>query len=75
MAITSKVKATAGDSFVVGQAAIIETDEKGQYIAKRLMAIGREAATATEDIKVGDRLVVEGEFLRKAVGDEWSKLP
>lgn len=75
MAITPKIKATAETNMVPGQAVAVETNDKGEYIAKRLAVVGREAITVTEDIKAGDRLIIEGDFLRKAKGDEWSKLP
>jgi hypothetical protein len=70
-----KVKATASEGLQVGMAVSLTTDETGAYIAKRTQQIGRPPdATATEDIKAGDRIVFEDGFVRKVVGDEWSKL-
>lgn len=69
-----RIKATAETDMVTGQAVVVELNDKGEYVAKRLAVVGREAVTASEDIKAGDRIVIEGSFIRKAVGDEWSKL-
>ena len=72
--MTVQIKAVAGEDMQTGQAIRVEVND-GEYVARRALTIGKVAATATEDIKVGDRLIFEGDFIRKAVGDEWSRLP